>query len=85
MNCSFIISKERLSDDQMDMIREHKQLCFEYPVAYGWIIVENTKYIGGYTFVEKFDMVTFLHSLGVDMKDIIWNPVPFELPEEDAV
>lgn len=83
---SFIISKKYLDYDQLLAIREHGKLgeklgldcCDET-----WDIDENENYITGYTWMDNFDMDTFLEKIEVNSRNISWSEYPFSLQEEN--
>ena len=81
---SFIIEKSKLTKRQQKAIKNHVNLWKEYNIegsdwsdkdkSYSeWTIYENNDYLGGYTWLDNFDMDTFLKKICVDSEDIKWS------------
>lgn len=81
---SFIIEKSRLTKSQQDAIKDHVNLWRDYNIEgfdwdekdkrnSEWTIYENDKFIGGYTWLDNFDMYTFLNKIRVDDDSIDWR------------
>ena len=84
---SFIIAKRHLDQDQIEAIRRHSELGEKLGILYSneaWNIEENNKYIGGYTYLDNFDMEEFLNKIDVNTRHVDWSdPYRFELPTSD--
>ena len=79
---SFIISKEKLSDEQLLAIRIHARLAKELELTSWdepWTIQENEQYITGYTWMDNFNMYEYLKLAGIDSSNIKWDEFPFFL------
>ena len=81
---SFIIEKSKLTKRQQGAIKNHVNLWEEYniegadwnerdKITFEWTIYENDKYLGGYTWLDNFDMHTFLEKICVDPENIMWS------------
>ena len=73
---SFVISKKHLTEEQLEMIRDHsiigEQLgleCVEEP----WQIEENDMFIIGYTWVDNFDIGKLFEIYGIPDEVIEWG------------
>ena len=77
---SFLIAKKYLNNNQIEEIRNHKDLCTD-PLDFPWNIEENENYITGYVDMDNFDMEEFLEQIGVPWRIIEWSEWPIDLPE----
>jgi len=82
---SFVIGKYFLTGEQIEKIKNHIQeanklyerdpsldfCCIDYDNA--WTITEDEATIDGYTFMDNFDMYTFLEAIGVPMEKVKWG------------
>ena len=73
---SFVISKKHLTEEQLEMIRDHsiigEQLgleCAEEP----WQIEENDMFISGYTWMDNFDIGKLFEIYGIPDEIIEWR------------
>lgn len=90
---SFIIDKRHLDDDQIKAIYNHIELSKKLGSSAGawadehdrWDITENDLFISGYTFIDNFDMDSFLKDIDVNSKVVSWSEYPFKLPEVEVV
>jgi hypothetical protein len=72
-SASFYIMKDRLTIEQMEMIRNHIELSHLFPEqGYdynqphdAWVITENDKKIMGDTSMDNFNMLWFLEQIGI--------------------
>lgn len=86
---SFVINKKYLDNDQIIAIREHSRLGEKLGIKYSeeaWSIEENSKYIGGCTFMDNFDMREFLEKIDIDIRLVDWglsDPYDFELIDNE--
>ena len=75
---SFIISKKNLTDEQIEAIKNHYDMAIamglQYPEYY-WDIIENDKFIAGFTTMDNFDMAEFLEIIDVNGSHIEWSDV----------
>ena len=79
---SFIISKKHLDKDQIEAIWKHDELGGKLGIDWSeerWSITENSDYITGYTWMDNFDMYTFLEKIDVNMNDVKWSEHSFDL------
>lgn len=65
-SASFIIGKHYVSAWQRDQIFNHDKLAGND----AWVISENEDYIEGNTYMDNFDMLEFLASIGIPGKFI---------------
>jgi len=83
---SFIISKDKLTDLQIMMIKDHiemaqkiKEVNPDLDLGYidereAWTIEEDENNIKGYTYMDNFDMEEFLTNVvKVNQNDIEWD------------
>lgn len=74
-SASFTLSKENLTDLQMDMVRNCKQISQELELPYSdwpWNIVETDEYFLLDTTMDNFDMEDYLKRAGIDTdKEIV--------------
>lgn len=83
---SFIISKKNLTDEQIEAIKNHYDMAIAmglpYP-EYHWDIIENDKFIAGFTTMDNFDMAEFLEIIDVNGSHIEWSDVYPDLDIDD--
>lgn len=76
---SFVIYKKHLTKEQIDKIRNHKDVADDNE----WSIDENNTAICGYTWMDNFDMGTYLMEIGVNMENVVFSDGPLcKLPPE---
>lgn len=86
---SFIISKKRITKDQLEAIKIHENLAKalgmwgEY--AHPWEIEENKNFISGYTSMDNFSMYNFLEEIGIPQKYVKWSEYQFDIDDYDYV
>jgi hypothetical protein len=72
---SFVIEKEKLTPQQIDMIRTHNirmdEVLYSREDAYN--IREDALTIGGYTIMNNFPMSKFLDAIGVNPDVVEWD------------
>ena len=73
---SFIIRKDCISASQADKVRDHDG----DGDGEAWIITEDETRIAGHTFMDNFDMETFLERIGVEENHIEWGGWGYESP-----
>ena len=81
---SFIISKEKLDQHQIEAIKNHSEIGELLGMNYSeqsWCIEENDSYITGYTCMDNFDMYEFLQVFGVYARNIEWSEYKIDLPD----
>lgn len=66
---SFVVGKHYVSAHQRDLIFNHDEIAGED----AWIISEDMDTIKGYTYMDNFDMIEYLHSIGIPSKYITWE------------
>ena len=78
---SFIIKKDKLTEDQISAIKDYEQIYNELPdiikecndlfeAAEGWNIEEGDEEIRGYTYMDNFGMFDYLRIIGISEFDI---------------
>ena len=86
---SFIISKKRITKDQLEAIRRHENLAKALGMwgkyAYPWDIEENKNFISGYVSMDNFSMFNFLEEIGVPQKYVKWSEYQFDIDDYDYV
>jgi len=80
---SFVISKDYLTDLQIERIKNHIQFDHDNNLGHGieydkwaldeWIIDENVLNIYGRTSMDNFNMYAFLKNIGVDLDKVEWD------------
>jgi L-rhamnose mutarotase len=75
---SFVISKIDLTQRQIDLIKSHVDEAGEVDA---WSLMENSRQIAGYTWMDNFDMEEFLESIAVPASVINWSDVMPEIIE----
>lgn len=84
---SFVILKKHLTDLQISQIADHAILGEAMGIAYAksdeWTIRSNDEAIIGETWMDNFDMHTFLKKIGVPMGEVEWGENPGSLFLED--
>lgn len=80
---SFIIKKEKLTEEQIEKIKNHivvvreKKKFFDMLLdcdeSDAWKIEENSFSVSGQTWMDNFDMHYFLSKIGVEEEDIVWG------------
>ena len=84
---SFIIRKEHLTDEQIEMIKDHIYIddtmfdseygihpnCENRLLDYPWNIMETETELKGHVFMDNFDMYGFLKAIGVDEDKVEWG------------
>jgi hypothetical protein len=73
---SFIINKEFLSPNQIQIIKDHWKAVTEGSDD-AWDITESDTSINGYTFMDNFDMHYYLEDNGIDMSHVRWSDYPY--------
>lgn len=79
---SFIISKKNLDDDQLEAIKKHSILARKmgfYHYEEEWHIEENDDFITCYTWMDNFDMLSFLENIDVNKRVVCWGEYPFNI------
>jgi hypothetical protein len=75
---SFIIANYNLSLEQINKIVNHSSVAekdmpeIDCPND-SWTIEVTYEHVQGYTYMDNFDMSTFLKNIGVDSKNIKWE------------
>jgi hypothetical protein len=46
---------------------------------WNWTIQENDKFIAGDTYMDNFDMYSFLETIDVDLSKVTWGEDPFDV------
>ena len=86
---SFAILKKYLSEDQIGKIADHAIVGKEMGMAWAeedaWTIRSNDEMIGGETWMDNFDMETFLEKIGVPMDKVEWGDSPGGLMMDEIV
>ena len=87
---SFIISKKKLTAEQLDKIRNHDELGEEMGIAHAkgwaWEIREQDDMISGETWMDNFDMEEFMQRIGVPDSSIEWSEFPmFNFAEKELL
>ena len=78
-SASFIIQRQHLSDEQIDLIYNHIQIGKERGMKCvklddQWNIISNGDKVRGYTFMDNFDMAFFLSNIvGIADEHIVWE------------
>jgi hypothetical protein len=83
---SFLISKNILTNDQIEAIREHGELAKRmnlYCYDETWDISENNSFITGYTWMDNFSMHEFFCKIGIKPAFVSWGEYPFNLPDDN--
>lgn len=75
---SFAIKKSDLTERQILDIFDHYELATNYFNNYvnksdEWVIKESEEYIIGETYMDNFDMHSFLQDIGIDDNKIEWG------------
>ena len=81
-SASFIIERDKITDIQLHLIKNHVSFCKDYhpdAISYiggdnsGWRISYEDSYISGYTSMDNFDMRWFLLEIGIKEEDIKYD------------
>jgi len=79
-SASFVILKEHLTDIQISMIKDHIEIGSIIAAEQGinifqdqWDITETSTKIEAYTSMDNFDMLWFLHEIGVSEEHIEYD------------
>jgi len=84
---SFVLSKNKLTDIQLQLIRKHIEIddllfgseCGIHPdvdyrnLNFNWNISETSRKIEGNVFMDNFNMELFLEKIGVNMDCVEWS------------
>jgi len=77
---SFVIQKKLLTDYQIDLIKRHIEIANrDFPSDFfcdsgdAWDIVEKEDTLEGDTFMDNFDMLEFVHRIGVPEQAFSFN------------
>jgi len=82
-SASFVIQKSKLSEKQIDLIKNHIEACnngtVDCPCDFssdpywhpgdGWKITEDEDAIKGFTIMDNFRMEPFFKEIGIEAKD----------------
>jgi hypothetical protein len=68
---SFIISRQYLSYEQIDKIKNHIDRVERFDDR--WHIDEEEDYIKGYCDMDNFNMREYLENIGVNMEKVSWR------------
>lgn len=80
---SFIISKEHLSQNQIEAIYDHCKFCTD-ALDFVWDIDEDSNNVAGYVFMDNFDMEEYLERVvGINMENVRWGEYRFKLLGDD--
>lgn len=66
---SFVIGKHYISAFQRDLIFNHAEIAGRD----AWTISEDLDTIKGYTYMDNFNMIEYLTSIGIPYKYITWD------------
>ena len=71
---SFVISKDKLSELQIYLIKNHKDIAeavYGRSIGYDhWDISETDDEISGFTTMDNFDIVEYMCDIGINYNDI---------------
>ena len=76
---SFIIGKNKLTTLQIEQIVNHMEVAKNlgidtyYDEYNEWKIIDKNDYIQGFTWMDNFDMTTFLEKIGIKSENIEWD------------
>ena len=73
---SFIIMKKRLTENQIEAIRQHSRLGKKLKMEYAdevWNVTEGEDMISADTYMDNFDMRELLARIGVNPQYIHWD------------
>lgn len=76
---SFIIGKSKLTTLQIEQIINHMEVAKNlgidtyYDKYDEWEIIDKEDYILGLTWMDNFDMTTFLEKIGINSENIDWD------------
>lgn len=80
---SFIISKKKLRDKQIEAIKNYEMLAdmLNLPnVDYAdWVITDNDDYISGFAYIDNFDFDNFLNIICVNPNVVEWGEFSFDV------
>ena len=80
---SFIISKEHLTQNQIEAIYNHGKFCTG-ALDFEWDIDEDSSSVAGYVFMDNFDMEEYLERVvGINMENVRWGEYKFQLLGDD--
>ena len=84
---SFIIAKKCLNPEQIEGIRNYKEISEELNITNwkdgDWYIEENSDFITGHTWMDNFDIRLLLKELNVNMKNVQWGDYDFDLDSDE--
>jgi hypothetical protein len=69
-SCSFIIPKKFLTEEQLDLIRNHQTCGEEYAADWAWELEETDEVIKAETSMDNFDFLSYLDKIEVKRKYI---------------
>lgn len=73
---SFLIYKGKLSENQLEAIREHSELGIKLGLSFAedaWYITESENFIAGDTIMDNFQIGELFKIIGVN-NYVIWDP-----------
>jgi hypothetical protein len=76
-SCSFIIPKKHLTEQQLDLIRNHQTCGEEYADTDSWELKESNEFIKGETTMDNFDFPAYLEKIGVKREHIELDDSPW--------
>lgn len=85
---SFIINKKCLTQNQIKAIENHETLGEKmgmYNFDEPWDIYQNEKYIKGSTFMDNFDMDSFLQKIDINSDRVHWGDFEFDFEDEECI
>ena len=86
---SFAIAKKFLTPEQIEKISYHaiagEEMGMEWARSDEWTIRSTEDIIGGETWMDNFDMHSFLTKIGVPMDKVEWSESPCGLMLDDIV
>lgn len=84
---SFIIAKRYLDEDQIQAIRNHKEMTEKLNLQNAryddWRIRENNEFITGHTYMDNFMMEDLLEKIDIDMNYVYWDEWEFNLNDNN--
>jgi hypothetical protein len=63
---SFIIRKKFLTEEQINLIKNHSTCGEPYAKEYPWDIIEEDDHLEAFTSMDNFDLWAYLYKIGVN-------------------
>lgn len=79
---SFLICKKNLSEEQIEVIRENREMGERLGLSWvddSWQIDENDTFISGYTSMDNYSIGELFNIIGVNASAITWGEYPFNI------